>query len=49
MLTEYGAPTPADAEWALGIIFGTLTRFGNTSAELKAYIAALGISGFKVS
>jgi multimeric flavodoxin WrbA len=36
MLAEYGAPTPADAEWADGIIFGTPTRFGNTSAELKA-------------
>ena len=28
MLTEYGAPTSADAEWADGIIFGTPTRFG---------------------
>jgi NAD(P)H dehydrogenase (quinone) len=37
-----GAPTPADAEWADGIIFGTPTRFGNTSAELKAFIDSLG-------
>jgi NAD(P)H dehydrogenase (quinone) len=42
MLTEYGAPTSADAEWADGIIFGTPTRFGNTSAELKAFIDSLG-------
>jgi NAD(P)H dehydrogenase (quinone) len=42
MLAEYGAPTHADAEWADGIIFGTPTRFGNTSAELKAYIDSLG-------
>jgi NAD(P)H dehydrogenase (quinone) len=42
MLAEYGAPTPADAEWADGIVFGTPTRFGNTSAELKAFIDSLG-------
>src|SRR5436190_14298245 len=42
MLAEYGAPTGADAEWADGIIFGTPTRFGNTSAELKAFIDSLG-------
>jgi hypothetical protein len=42
MLAEYGAPTPDDAEWADGIIFGTPTRFGNTSAELKAFIDSLG-------
>jgi NAD(P)H dehydrogenase (quinone) len=42
MISEYGAPTPADAEWADGIIFGTPTRFGNTSAELKAFIDSLG-------
>src|SRR5215467_7946054 len=41
MLTEYGAPTSGD-EWADGIIFGTPTRFGNTSAELKAFIDSLG-------
>src|SRR6201988_1233892 len=41
MLAEYGAPTLADAEWADGIIFGTPTRFGNTSAELKAFIDSL--------
>jgi NAD(P)H dehydrogenase (quinone) len=42
MLNEYGAPTHADAEWADGIVFGTPTRFGNTSAELKAFIDSLG-------
>jgi NAD(P)H dehydrogenase (quinone) len=42
MLGEYGAPTHADVEWADGIIFGTPTRFGNTSAELKAFIGSLG-------
>jgi NAD(P)H dehydrogenase (quinone) len=42
MVAEYGAPTTADAEWADGIIFGTPTRFGNTSAELKAFIDSLG-------
>ena len=42
MTAEYGAPTPADAEWADAIVFGTPTRFGNASAELKAYIDSLG-------
>ena len=42
MLAEHGAPTLADVEWADGIIFGTPTRFGNTSAELKAFIDSLG-------
>ena len=42
MLAEYGAPTHADVEWADGIVFGTPTRFGNTSAELKAFIDSLG-------
>src|SRR6516225_8686338 len=41
MLAEYGSPTLADADWADGIIFGTPTRFGNTSAELKAFIDSL--------
>lgn len=38
----YEAPTTADAEWADGIIFGTPTRFGNISSELKAYVDGLG-------
>ena len=39
---HYEAPTPADAEWADAIIFGTPTRFGAVSAELKAFIDGLG-------
>ncbi len=42
MIAEYGAPTPADVEWADGILFGTPTRFGNVSAELKAFLDSLG-------
>ncbi|MBD0325160.1 MAG: NAD(P)H:quinone oxidoreductase [Pyrinomonadaceae bacterium] len=42
MYKEYEAPTEADAVWADGIILGTPTRFGNVSAELKAYIDSLG-------
>lgn len=47
MLADYGAPTSDDAEWADGIIFGTPTRFGNTSAELKAFIDSLGSLWFQ--
>lgn len=42
MYKEYEVPTEDDAVWADGIIFGTPTRFGNVSAELKAYIDSLG-------
>lgn len=42
MNKKYEAPTEADAEWADAIVFGTPTRFGNSSAELKAYIDSLG-------
>ncbi len=42
MDAEYPAPTAEDAEWADAVIFGTPTRFGNASAELKAYIDSLG-------
>ncbi len=38
----YEAPEAADAEWADAILFGTPTRFGAVSAELKAYIDGLG-------
>ncbi|HEY5292385.1 MAG TPA: NAD(P)H:quinone oxidoreductase [Burkholderiales bacterium] len=38
----YQAPTEADAEWADAIVFGTPTRFGSMTAELKAYIDGLG-------
>ena len=42
MNAAYEAPTAADAEWADAILFGTPTRFGNVTAELKAYIDSLG-------
>ncbi|KAI3601546.1 NAD(P)H dehydrogenase (quinone), Type IV (plasmid) [Cupriavidus necator H850] len=42
MNAKYEAPTEADAEWADAIVFGTPTRFGSISAELKAYIDGLG-------
>ncbi len=42
MNQKYESPTAADAEWADAIVFGTPTRFGNASAELKAYIDSLG-------
>ena len=42
MNATYEAPTEADAEWADAIAFGTPTRFGMCSSELKAYIDSLG-------
>lgn len=42
MNARYPAPTVEDAEWADAIIFGTPTRFGSVSSELKAYIDGLG-------
>lgn len=42
MNAHYEAPTAADAEWADAVIFGTPTRFGSISSELKAYIDGLG-------
>lgn len=42
MNATYEAPTTDDAEWADGIIFGSPTRFGIVTAELKAYIDGLG-------
>jgi NAD(P)H dehydrogenase (quinone) len=42
MNAEYEAPTEADAEWADAIIFGTPTRFGNVTSELKAWVDSLG-------
>lgn len=42
MHSAYGAPSEADAEWADGILFGTPTRFGAVTAELKAFIDSLG-------
>ncbi len=42
MNAAYEAPSEADAESADAIIFGTPTRFGNISSELKAYVDSLG-------
>jgi len=42
MNARYEAPTEADAEWADAIVFGTPTRFGAISTELKAFIDGLG-------
>lgn len=42
MNAAYEAPTEADAKSADAIIFGTPTRFGNVSSELKAYVDSLG-------
>ena len=42
MNAAYEAPTAADAEAADAIIFGTPTRFGSISSELKAYMDSLG-------
>ena len=41
MNVRYAAPTPEDAVWADGVIFGTPTRFGSVASELKAYIDGL--------
>ncbi len=38
----YEAPTTADCEWADGIAFGSPTRFGIVTAELKSFIDSLG-------
>ena len=42
MNARYAAPTADDAVWADAIIFGSPTRFGAVSSELKAYIDGLG-------
>ena len=34
--------TPEDIEWADAVIFGTPTRFGNVSAQLKQFMDTLG-------
>jgi NAD(P)H dehydrogenase (quinone) len=34
--------TPDDVVWADGVIFGTPTRYGNVSAQLKQFIDTLG-------
>jgi NAD(P)H dehydrogenase (quinone) len=42
MNERHPAPSAMDAEWADAIVFGTPTRFGSVSSELKAYIDSLG-------
>lgn len=42
MNAEYPAPTGEDAVWADAIVFGSPTRFGAVTSELKAYIDSLG-------
>ena len=42
MNDRYRAPTSEDAVWADAVIFGTPTRFGIVSSELKAYMDGLG-------
>lgn len=42
MNAAYETPTEADAERADAIVFGTPTRFGSTTTELKAYTDGLG-------
>jgi NAD(P)H dehydrogenase (quinone) len=42
MNAKYAAPSAEDAEWADAIVFGTPTRFGSVTSELKAYIDGLG-------
>lgn len=39
---KYTPPTLEEAEAADAIIFGTPTRFGNVTAELKSYIDSMG-------
>ena len=34
--------TPDDVQWAEAVIFGSPTRFGNVSAQLKQFIDTLG-------
>ncbi len=34
--------TPADIDWADAVIFGTPTRFGNVSSQLKQFMDTLG-------
>jgi NAD(P)H dehydrogenase (quinone) len=42
MNKEYEAPTADDAVWSDAVIFGSPTRFGNVTAELKSWVDSLG-------
>jgi NAD(P)H dehydrogenase (quinone) len=39
--------TVADMEWADAVVFGTPTRFGNVSSQLKSFIDTLGGAWFQ--
>ena len=39
--------TPEDVEWADVVVFGTPTRFGNVSAQLKQFLDSLGPMWFQ--
>ncbi|MET8644868.1 NAD(P)H:quinone oxidoreductase type IV [Streptomyces sp. NPDC004675] len=41
-IAEIPEATPEDVEWADAVLFGTPTRFGNVSAQLKQFIDTLG-------
>lgn len=47
MNDSYPAPTVDDALWADAIVFGSPTRFGGASSELRAYIDGLGGAWFQ--
>ncbi len=42
MTEDVPEATPEDMEWADAYVFGTPTRFGNVSAQLKQFIDTLG-------
>jgi multimeric flavodoxin WrbA len=39
---EISEATPEDIEWADAVVFGSATRFGNVSAQLKQFMDTLG-------
>jgi NAD(P)H dehydrogenase (quinone) len=47
MNDAYPAPTVDDAIWSDAIVFGSPTRFGGASSELRAYIDSLGGAWFQ--
>jgi NAD(P)H dehydrogenase (quinone) len=47
MNDTHPAPTTDDAIWADAIVFGSPTRFGGASSELRAYIDSLGGAWFQ--
>ncbi|MFC4504786.1 MULTISPECIES: NAD(P)H:quinone oxidoreductase [Streptomyces] len=42
VIADIPEATVADVEWADAVLFGTPTRFGNVSAQLKQFIDTLG-------